>query len=417
MKASIVTIGTEILIGQIIDTNSAYLGEKLGETGVEIASRFSVSDNKKDMLKVLKRAQEDADIVIITGGLGPTKDDITKKVLAEYFGREMYFDENQYEILKEFFVKINRPTTRAHKEQCNFPVNTEFLSNAMGTAPGMLFTFEDTLFLSMPGVPYEMKYITENHVVPLLLSKRENHIYHHTIQTAGTGESVLAELIEDIEDGLPEHIDIAYLPSLGKVRVRVSGTGLSESSIKAEVNTVVEQIESRISKFVFGKNQDSIESKVGELLKSNSATLSCAESCTGGNISRLITSVPGSSAYFEGAIISYSNRLKREKLGVKEESLKKFGAVSQEVVEEMIDGALSALGTDYAIAVSGIAGPGGGTKEKPVGTIYIGVGSQSNKHIRRLQLTKNRAKNIEYTSYAAMNLLRLFIEGKIDSTD
>jgi len=415
MKASIVTIGTEILIGQIIDTNSAYLGEKLGEVGVEIVSRFAVSDKREDMLNAFERAKNDSDLVLITGGLGPTKDDITKKVLAEFFERDLYFDERQYEVLKVFFKMINRPTTQAHKNQCLFPTNTEFLPNGMGTAPGMLFEFQDTIFISMPGVPYEMKHITENHVVPLLLSKQENYIYHYTIQTAGSGESVLAEMIEDIEDGLPSHIDIAYLPSLGKVRVRVSGTGVNKVAIEKEVHDIVEQIIDRIRKFVFGENLDTLESKVGEIMKEQGLSLACAESCTGGSISRLITSVSGSSAYFEGTVVSYSNRIKQEILGVKQESLEKYGAVSEQVVEEMISGALQVMNTDYAIAVSGIAGPTGGTDEKPVGTIYIGVGNTDQQHIRRLQLTKNREKNIEYTSYAALNLLRRMLTGDLEN--
>ncbi len=414
MKASIITIGTEILIGQIVDTNSAYLGEKLGEAGVEIVSRFSVSDNKVDMLNAFKRAQADAELIIITGGLGPTKDDITKEVLAEYFGREMYFDKQQFEILKDFFRRIDRPITRAHKQQAHFPVDTIFLENKMGTAPGMLFNFEDTLFISMPGVPYEMKHIVEKHVLPLVISKRDTHLFHHTIQTAGCGESVLAEMIEDIEDNLPSHIALAYLPSLGKVRIRISGIGKDKQEIEHEVNELSSKIEKRVLKYVFGKNNDTLESKLGEILIEKSKTIACAESCTGGNISRLITSTPGSSAYFEGTIISYSNRLKQEILGVKEESLKSYGAVSEQVVKEMISGVIEKLNTDFAIAVSGIAGPTGGTPTKPVGTIYVGVGNRNKSYVKRLQLTKNREKNIEYTSYAALNLMRLFILDKLD---
>ncbi len=412
MTASIITIGTEILIGQIIDTNAAYIGEKLGDAGVKIVSRFSVSDVRKDMINALKRAQSDAEIILITGGLGPTKDDITKKVLAEYFGREMYFDEKQYDDIKLFFQRINRPITAAHKEQCYFPRDTTFLKNKMGTAPGMLFHFENTQFISMPGVPFEMKYIMENHVIPLFLKRRKNYLYNYTIQTAGCGESVLAERIEDIENELSEHFDIAYLPSLGKVRIRVSGIGESEEELVEEVHSIVSRIESRISKYVFGSNEDTLESKLGEILKTRGEKITCVESCTGGSISKLITSVPGSSSYFEGTIVSYSNRIKNEILGVKNESLEKFGAVSEVVVREMVKGGLEVMNSDYAIAVSGIAGPGGGSKEKPVGTIYIGVGDKDEIKVKKLQLTKNREKNIEFTSYAALNLMRLFIESR-----
>ncbi len=413
MKASIITIGTEILIGQIIDTNSAFLGEKLGEAGVEVVSRFSVSDRKEDMLKAFSRAQEDADFVIMTGGLGPTKDDITKKVLAEYFGREMYFDKEQYEILKSFFERIQRPTTDAHKLQSYFPENTIFFRNKMGTAPGMLFNFGDTQFISMPGVPYEMKHIVETHVLPFILAKRKTHIFHQTIQTAGCGESVLAEMIEDIEDNLAPHLSLAYLPSLGKVRIRISGTGTDKAELESEVMDLANRIESRVEKFVFGRNMDTLESKLGEILKEKSKTIGCAESCTGGNISKLIASVPGSSAYFEGSVISYSYGLKEDLLDVKNATLLEFGAVSEEVVKEMLSGALQHLKTDYAIAVSGIAGPTGGTPTKPVGTIYVGVGSKEKVYVKRLQLTKNREKNIEYTSYAALNFMRLFILNRL----
>lgn len=409
MKASIITIGTEILIGQIIDTNSAYLGEKLGDAGVDVVSRFAISDIKKDMIDALSRAQEDSDLVILTGGLGPTKDDITKVVLAEYFGREMYYDESQFKILKAFFKQLGRETTKAHENQCYFPEGVTFLANELGTAPGMLFTHEDTQFISMPGVPYEMKSIFDNHVLPMILAKRENFLIHYTIQTAGQGESVLAEMIEDIEDNLPSHMALAYLPSLGKVRIRVSGSGKDEEKLEQEVNEVAQQIISRMEKYVFGKNEDTLESTLGELLAEKGLTIGCAESCTGGSISRLIASVPGSSRYFEGSIVSYSNELKEEILGVKKNSLIEHGAVSQQVVEEMIDGALKILGTDCAIAVSGIAGPTGGTPTKPVGTIFVGVGNAEKKYVKKLQLTKNRDKNIEYTSYAAMNLMRLFI--------
>ncbi len=416
MKASIITIGTEILIGQIVDTNSAYLGEKLGEAGVTIVSRFSVSDQKDDMFKALERAQNDADLVILTGGLGPTKDDITKKVLAEYFGRGMYFDAKQYDRLKEFFKRINRPTTKAHEEQCFFPQNTIFMENAMGTAPGMLFHFGDTQFISMPGVPYEMKYIVENHVIPFIEKQRNEFLYHYTIQTAGCGESVLAEKIEDIETNLENHLSIAYLPSLGKVRIRVSGHGTKEEQLQADVDRTVNQIIERVSKYVFGENTDSLQSILGELLKEQQCTIGCAESCTGGLISNLITSVSGSSAYYQGSIISYSNRLKKELLGVKEEILDEYGAVSHQVVTQMVKGCIDKLGTDYAIAVSGIAGPTGGTPEKPVGTIYIGVGNKDDVSVKKLQLTKNRSKNIEYTAYAALNFMRLFIQGKLSDT-
>ena len=413
MKASIITIGTELLIGQIIDTNSAYLGKALESVGVEIVSKLSVNDTREDMLKAFGRGIEDADIIIVTGGLGPTRDDITKKVIAEFLGVEMYFDDNEYENIQAFFTKINRPIQEAHKQQCYFPTGVKFLENNIGTAPGMLFEHKGKKIISMPGVPYEMKHIVENHVLELLKGEQDFHLLHKTIQTAGIGETVLADLIEDIEDDLPAHIKLAYLPSLGKVRVRISIRGNDLSAIQTELDTYEKNIVERFGDYMFGYDDDSLEKVVGCLLKDQNKRLGLAESCTGGKISSLITSVSGSSAYFEGSIVSYTNRLKHEKLNVKSETLDAFGAVSEETVKEMVKGAIELLKVDVAVSVSGIAGPSGGTDEKPVGLVYICVGDSENQHVRKLTLLKDRIKNIEYSSNAALNLLRLYLENKI----
>lgn len=415
MKCSIITIGTELLIGQVIDTNSAWLGKELADIGIQIASRFSISDNRNDMIKAFSRAEEDADLILITGGLGPTKDDITKVVLAEYFGVEMYFDEDQYTRIQSFFKQLNRPITEAHKNQCYFPSNVELIENNMGTAAGMLFHFHGKKFISMPGVPYEMKYIMQHGVLPELAKQSPVNIVHSTIQTAGVGETILADLIEDIEENLPPHLSLAYLPSLGKVRVRVSGVAEDEESLKSEINEYTKKIVERFGKYVFGYGEDSLQQVVGEQLKAKGLMLGTAESCTGGSVAKLITSVPGSSNYFEGSVVSYTNELKRSLLQVKVNTLDNYGAVSEETVIEMVRGTIKLLNVDVAVSVSGIAGPGGGTPEKPVGTVWLCVGNKEKQFTKKLSLLKDRDKNIEYSSFAALNMLRLFLDEKLSS--
>lgn len=412
MKCSIITIGTELLIGQVIDTNSAYLGENLNNVGIEIVSKISISDTREDILKALYRAEEDADLILITGGLGPTKDDITKTVLAEHLGVSLYFDESQYKRILAFFEKINYPTTPAHKQQCYFPETVQFIDNNMGTAQGMLFTTNGKRIISMPGVPYEMKYIMEHGVLPMLKAEQKRVILHKTIQTAGIGETRLADLVSDLEDELPDNIEFAYLPGLGKVRFRISVSGVDSVKVEEELQTYQDKTSERFGKYVVGYDDDSLSSRVGQLLKEKNMMLGLAESCTGGSVASMITSVAGSSAYFEGGIVSYTNKMKKEILGVKKETLLAHGAVSEEVVREMVEGTVQLLGVDVAISISGIAGPSGGTPDKPVGTVWLCVGNKEKQETKKLNLLKDRSKNIEYSSYAALNLLRLFLEEK-----
>ncbi len=413
MNCSIITIGTELLIGQVLDTNSVWLGKSLADIGVQIVSKISVSDDRADLLKAFQRAEEDAELILITGGLGPTKDDITKQVLAEYFGVDLYFDEGQYERIKAFFQQLNRSITDAHRQQCYFPSNVELLENNMGTAAGMLFRHHNKRFISMPGVPYEMKYIMEHSVLPLLAQESEKSIVHKTILTAGVGETVLAKKIEDIEDQLPPHLSLAYLPGLGRVRVRISGASENEAALKKEIDDISDKIVDRFGHYVFGFDEDSLAKKVGRQLMDKGYMLGLAESCTGGSVAKLITSVPGSSKYFQGSVVSYSYDLKESLLQVQKDTLLNTGAVSEETVLEMVRGAIKLLNVDVAVSISGIAGPGGGTPDKPVGTVWLCVGDKDKQFTKKLSLSKDREKNVEYSSNAALNMLRLFLDEKL----
>lgn len=406
MKCTIVTIGDEILVGQIVDTNSAWLGVNLNELGVDVIEILSVSDKDAAIKEALDRSLKASDLVLVTGGLGPTKDDITKKSIAEYFGVSMYFHQETFDRLTAIFAKFNRPTSEAHKAQCFMPENAKVLTNEMGTAPGMLFEHNDTVLVSMPGVPFEMKYLFNTHLVPLLKAKiGDSHVvYHKTIMTYGEGESILADKIEEVVSTFPKGISIAYLPSLGYVRLRISGKGGVE--LLPQVDAYTEQIVDRIQSNVYGYDNEFMEEAVKRLCIAKNLKLGTAESCTGGFLSHKLTSVPGSSAYFLGGVVSYSNDVKVKQLGVKPETLASFGAVSSETVVEMAEGCLAVLDTDIAISLSGIAGPDGGTAEKPVGTIWIALAQKGfeTKSIM-IKASKDRINNITYAANVAMGMI------------
>jgi nicotinamide-nucleotide amidase len=412
-KAVILTIGDELLIGQTIDTNSAWMGEQLSILGIDIIEKIAVSDSRKGIVSGLERGIEKADIVLITGGLGPTKDDITKKVMAEYFGMGMRFDEPTYDRIKRLFSRWGRATTEAHKEQCFMPDGVSILENKMGTAPGMLFDQQNTLIFSMPGVPYEMKYIMENSVIPLLKKNFTKHkIIHHTILTAGEGESRIADKIESIVGRFPEYMSIAYLPNLGSVKLRLTAKGEDESELKKEVLSYSKEIETVLGDLVYGYNKETLSSTIGKIALEKGLTIGTAESCTGGLVSSKIVQTSGSSSYFQGSVTTYSNELKHKILGVKRDTLKNYGAVSEETVKEMVIGANKHLGVDVSVAISGIAGPNGGTKEKPVGTIWIACGNNTKIDTLKISSGKNREKNIEYASNYALNVLRKFLKAQ-----
>ena len=405
MIAEIITIGDELLIGQVVDTNSAWMGQKLNEIGVKVKQITSVSDEKEHIVAALKEAESRADIILITGGLGPTKDDITKITLAEYFNSDMIMNDEALENVKSIFQKYNRPVLEINVKQALVPAKCRVLINKQGTAPAMYFHENRKHYFSMPGVPFEMKYIMQEHVLPILAEMNDGVIIkHENINTAGIGESFLAEQIEKIENELPSNIKLAYLPKLGTVRLRLTGyfNNKSEQDLLLKYKN---EIVNEIREYVVAEEDISLEQSVLNILIKSSKTLSTAESCTGGYIGHLLTSIPGSSTAYEGGVISYSYDLKKLTLGVKEETLTTFGAVSKETVEEMVLGALNHFKTDYAIACSGIAGPGGGTEDKPVGTVWIAVASANKVYSRKFQFGNQRLQNIERTAIQALWML------------
>lgn len=411
MNAQIITIGDEILIGQIIDTNSAWLAQQLNANGIAVTEIITCKDDKENILSAVERALSQGDLVITTGGLGPTKDDITKKTLADHFGFPMAFHQPTFDVIEGLITRLGRKLTEAHHAQAWMPEGIRHLENQMGTAPGMWFEKDGKVLISMPGVPYEMKYIVENHAIDAILKRfKTTPIRHRTILTVGQGESKIEEIIKDFEANLAkDNIKLAYLPSLGKVRLRLSVSGEDAAALDTLLDAKVEELKTLIPQYIYGYGKTPFEAAFGETLKSRNLTVSTAESCTGGLIAHRITSVSGASSYFQGSVVAYDNRIKENVLGVKSETLEQFGAVSEQTVIEMVQGVLNVMKTDYAIAVSGIAGPNGGTPDKPVGTIWVAVGNATEVRTHKLQLSKNRMKNIEYTVNFALNLLRRMI--------
>lgn len=413
MLAEIITIGDEILIGQIVDTNSAWMAAQLNDIGIRIKQISSVSDNQEHILTALHEAANRADVILITGGLGPTKDDITKKTLAEYFNVGLVENKEALENVERIFRRIRGTLTElldVNKQQALVPENCEVIQNDNGTAPGMWFNDNGKIYMSMPGVPHEMMYMMQEKVIPKLKSSLKlPFIIHKTILTAGEGESYLALRIADIEDSLPSFIKLAYLPKLGQVRLRLSGYGEDAAFLKEKVNEFAAKIVERVSNVVIAEDDISIEKAILNYMAENNLTLSVAESCTGGYISHLITQHAGSSKVFFGGAVSYSYELKESILGVKQETLAKFGAVSEETATEMVQGALLNFKSDYAIAVTGIAGPDGGTPDKPVGTVWVAVASVNKTVVKKLTFGNKRIQNIERTAISALNMLNTLL--------
>ncbi|HLO91058.1 MAG: competence/damage-inducible protein A [Chloroflexota bacterium] len=407
MKAEIITIGDELLIGQVIDTNSAWIARELNMVGIAVAQITSISDDHEHIIKTLNEATERADIIIMTGGLGPTRDDITKIALCDYFKTHLIFDPKSFENIERIFTIRGYAMTDVNRKQAEVPAACEALLNVNGTAPGMLFRHNGRIYISLPGVPFEMKALMTDHVLPLLKPLSGRVIMHKTILTQGVGESFLADKIKDWESALPQHIKLAYLPQPGIVRLRLSAFGTSEETLLEELTDQVNTLYSLIHEYIFGEDEDNLESIIGKLLKDYNLKLATAESCTGGYIAHLITSVPGSSAYFEGSIISYSNEVKINSLGVKQETLDEYGAVSKETVIEMAEGVMKRLNANCAIAVSGIAGPDGGTNDKPVGTVWIAVTTPYTGTVtKKFLFGEHRERNIRRSALAALDLLR-----------
>jgi len=411
VNASIITIGDELLIGQVIDTNSSWISRQLNNAGVAVIRRVAIGDSYNEIWKTLDKESEDADIILITGGLGPTSDDITKPVLCDYFGGKMVVNEDALRNVKYLFEQVfKRPVSAVNLLQAEVPDVCDVIQNKRGSAPGMVFHKGKTIFVSMPGVPYEMQGMVEESVIPMLKEKFELPlIVHRTILTAGIGESALAEVIKGFEDALPPDIKLAYLPNYGMVRLRLSTSGFDKKLIEETINNYFEELKSLTKEYIVTDVDDSIPVVLGKILKTKNKTVSTAESCTGGYISHLITLVPGSSDYYTGSIISYSYDIKKTLLGVQESTLNTYGAVSEQTVLEMLKGLLEKSDTDYGVAVSGIMGPGGGTEDKPVGTVWIAVGNAGIQQAQKINLRFNRERNIEVTGMMALNLLRKFI--------
>ncbi|RZK92063.1 MAG: competence/damage-inducible protein A [Pedobacter sp.] len=406
MLAEIITIGDEILIGQIVDTNSAWMAKQLNAIGVSVKQITSVSDNEDHIIQSLADAEKRADIIFITGGLGPTKDDITKKTLAKYFNMGFRRDEGALEMVRQIFEKYKRPLIDINMQQADVPDGCEVIVNKNGTAPCMWFEQNGKIFVSMPGVPYEMMYLIDDEILPRIKAKfKLPSIIHKTILTANIGESFLAKEIEEIEDGLPRHIKLAYLPKLGQVRLRLSATGENEALLKNEVDNAAKLIIEKIKKFVVVDDDIPLEKAVLNLMKEKGLTLSTAESCTGGYIAHLITQHPGCSSVYWGGAVAYAYELKESILGVKISTLNTFGAVSEETVLEMAEGAILHFKTDYAIAVSGIAGPDGGTGDKPVGTVWIAIASKNKSLAKVFNFSNKRIQNIERSAVSALVML------------
>ncbi len=410
MTIHIITIGDELLIGQVIDTNSAKMAQMLQTIGGQVTGRTTVGDDRQAMLDALQMATKKADVVLVTGGLGPTKDDITKKVLAEFYGVGFVFHQETNDWIEKIYKRFGRPVPDSVRDQCLMPQNATILRNKRGSAPGMWFDENDTVLVSMPGVPHEMEFIMEDGVLPRLTERFPSAPFaHRTLLTVGEGESRISEMIRGFEENLSPFVKLAYLPSISRVRLRLTASHKDEDFLNAILDEEFENLKKYLPPHLIVAEEDiTLEKALGKLLIEKGLMLSTAESCTGGYVAHLITSVPGSSNYYMGSVLSYSNEIKMAQLGVKEETLKEHGAVSEQTVKEMVAGAVKLLKTDLAIATSGIAGPSGGTPEKPVGTIWIAVGNAEKVKTFKLNLGKDRMRNIQYTAIRALNLVRLF---------
>ncbi len=411
MKAEIITIGDEILIGQIVDTNSAWIGEQFNMNGIEIIQITSVRDNREHITEALNNAEGKVDLVVITGGLGPTKDDITKQVLCDYFNTKLVFHQPTLDHIIERFNLRGIDMNKLNRDQALLPAACTILPNKLGTAPGMWFEQNDTIFVSMPGVPFEMKYLVEFELLPRLRKTGKTRaIYHKTVLTQGLPESMLAERISDWEDALPEHIKLAYLPNPMSVRLRLTARGEEIEKLKTDVETEINKLIPLIANNIFGYNNETLAGVIGRMLQKGSKTLAVTESCTGGYVSHLVTLVPGCSDYYKGSVTAYSNEVKEKVLGVKAETLNQFGAVSEEAALEMALGVKKALNVDYAISTTGIAGPTGGTPEKPVGTVWIGVsGPQKTFAQKYVFVGDHRERNIIRSAQTALQMLRRMV--------
>jgi len=411
VNAAIITIGDELLIGQTIDTNSAFIAKALNKIGIWIKRRVAVGDLKEEILKALSEESRTSQIIIITGGLGPTGDDITKPALCNYFNASLIVNEDTLQNVKAIFRKINRPVAEQNLKQAEVPDNCTVLQNKRGTAPGMWFEKDGVVYVSLPGVPHEMEGLMETEVLP----KLEQHfslpfILHKTLVTFGKGESEVAQHIAALEAVLPSHIKLAYLPAYGMVKLRLTAKGAAKEPLEAELENRFSALKELVAEWLVTDEDKAMPEVVGDVLKAAKKFVATAESCTGGYIAHLLTKRSGSSSTYKGGVVSYANEAKERSLGVQHSTLVTHGAVSEETVIEMANGVLEQMNADYAIATSGVMGPDGGTPEKPVGTVWIAVADRSRVKTIKHFVRFNREKNIEVTAQYALNMLRLFIK-------
>ncbi|ALI98245.1 competence/damage-inducible protein A [Rufibacter tibetensis] len=415
ISAEIMTIGDELLYGQVIDTNSAWLGQELGKIGIRVKQITSISDNPDAITEALNQAISRADVILITGGLGPTKDDLTKHTLTRYFNTELQLHQPSLDDVEEIFRKYNRPMLEVNRQQAFLPASCTPIRNVLGTASGMLFYEQETVIVSMPGVPFEMKRMVTDTVIPYL----KQHfalpkIIHKVVQTVGIGESFLAEKIADWEDNLPPNLKLAYLPFLAGVRLRLTGFSQEGLDLETQLQEQVDKLSALLPDNIFAYGEVSLEEAIGQMLKDQNLSIATAESCTGGLVAHKLTSVPGSSAYFMGSVVAYSNEVKKAQLGVPAQTLETHGAVSEETVKAMAQGVRQLLKTDIGISTSGIAGPDGGTPEKPVGTIWIAYADAHQTIARKINYNKTRLLNIEYTALQVLDLIRQSLRRRVE---
>ncbi len=410
MKTDIITIGDEILIGQVVDTNSAWIADEMTKIGTDIRQITSISDSKQHIFDCLNESKNDVDLVLITGGLGPTNDDITKETLAEYFDTELITDKDVLEDVTNFITSKGFKLNEQNIKQAEVPANCKRIRNTNGTAAGMWFESGGRVVISMPAVPFEMKEMMQKSVIPLI----KNHfilrsIVQKTVQTYGLPEAMLAEKIANWENNLPPKMKLAYLPSPERIRLRLTCMSDDKQKGEEQINNQIESLKNIIGKYIFGIGDIFLHEEIGNILRELGKKVTTAESCTGGNIARLIVSIPNNSDYFDGGLVAYSNSVKNKLLGVKQTTLDNYGAVSRQTVKEMAFGAIKMFGVDYAIAVSGIAGPGGATEGKPVGTTWIAVANKDKVWAKKFTFGNRRAINIRRATSTALNMLRLFI--------
>lgn len=410
VKAKLISIGDELLIGQVVNTNAAWLGNILTNNGIEVISTLTIGDGEKDILEALD-ACSDVDIIVMTGGLGPTADDITKPTLCKYFGTDLEFCQDAYDNVMSIFKLRGYQMTERNRGQAYIPKSCKYIPNRYGTAPCMWFEKGKSVYISMPGVPFEMKNVFEQEILPKLLKHFKVTPYiSKVVMTTGVGESFLADAIKDWEDSLPDFLSLAYLPQYGMVRLRLDGRHPDRDFLQKTIDNDIDKLSKIIGDYIFGYDEKPIAEAVLDKLKAAGKTLASAESCTGGTIAKMITAIPGSSEVFKGTVVSYATSVKEEVLGVNHEDVEKYTVVSQQVAEQMATGVRTLLKTDYAVATTGVAGPGGATDDNPVGTVWIAVAGPQGVVSKRYNFGKDRGNNIERAAITALEMVRKNIQ-------